>query len=71
MHSGIIAVFYFILTTVYQKYIIKKEKASKLVAGETCVVFISGVLGMYSIEYLDKGLLKKSQPGAFIGKPEF
>lgn len=71
MHSGIIAVFYFVLTTLYQKYIIKEKKAPKLIAGETCLVFASCVLGMYSIEYLDKGILKKSQPGAFIGKPEF
>ena len=71
MYSGIITFIFFVLAFLQQKYVTKQNKAVKILVTDSIVVFLSCILGMFFIEKLDKGFLKKSAPGAFIGNPEF
>lgn len=71
VHGGIIAFIYFLLSFLRDKYIVKQEKPIKSLVTDSVVVFTSTILGLFSIDKLDKGVLKKSAPTAFLGKPEF
>lgn len=69
--SGIIAIVYLILEILRQKYILKENKALKLLLTDAVVVLLSSAIGLYVIENLDKGVLNKSQPVAFVGLADF
>ena len=71
VHGGIIAFIYFLLAFLRDKYILKQEKPIKTLVTDSVVVFVSPILGLFSIDKLDKGVLKKPVPTAFLGKPEF
>ena len=71
VHSGIISLIYFLVTFLKQKYVVKKDKAVKHLLNDTVIVFVSAVLGEIAIQKMDSSLLGKSEPTAFLGKPEF
>lgn len=69
--SGIIAIVYLILEILRQKYILKEKKALKLLVTDAVVVLLSSAIGLYAIENLDKRVLNKQQPVAFVGSADF
>ena len=69
--SGIIAIIYLLLEIIRQKYILKENKALKLLVTDSVVVLLSSAIGLFAVENLDKGVLNKSSPTAFVGTPDF
>lgn len=71
VHSGIIAFIFFLIVFLRDKFIVKKERPIKVLVTDTVAVFASAIIGQYCIDKMDSGILKKSGPTAFLGKPEF
>lgn len=71
INAGIVSFIFFLLVFLRDKYITKKEGPIKNLVMDSLVVFISSILAEYSINHMDKGLLKPQAPRAFLGKPEF
>lgn len=69
--SGIIAIIYLILGILRQKYILKENKPLKTLVTDSVVVLLSSAIGLFAVENLDKGVLSKSSPTAFVGSPDF
>lgn len=72
--SIIISIIYFIATLTLNRFI-EDKKTLKVIAQESCLVFLSVLVGSYSIDFLGLATLVVQQKGrntaAFITKPEF
>lgn len=71
IHSGIITFIFFLIVFLRDKYITKNPRPIKVLVTDSVMVFTSAIIGQYSIEKMDKSVLKKGGPTAFLGKPEF
>lgn len=69
--SVAITLLYIVVEFLRQKFIFKHKKPLKELVTDGLVVLVSSVIGLYGIEYLDCGVLKKNTPSAFTGTPEF
>ncbi len=69
--SGVISIIYLIITFFRQKYVVKENKALKVLVTDAVMVFLSCSLGLFAIENLNNNLLNKSSPTAFVGAPDF
>jgi hypothetical protein len=72
--SIIVSIIYFIATLTLNRFI-EDKKTLKVIARESCLVFLSVLVGSYSIDFLGLASLVVQQKGgntvAFITKPQF
>ena len=70
-NAAAIALIYFIVKFAEIKYISKDNKPVKYLLRDTVVVFVSGLTGMYIINYFNVETVNNVAAGAFIGNPDF
>ena len=72
--SIIVSIIYFIATLTLNRFI-EDKKTLKVIAQESCLVFLSVLVGSYSVDFLGLATIAVKQKGgstaAFITKPEF
>lgn len=72
--SIIVSIIYFIATLTLNRFI-EEKKTLKIIARDSCLVFLSVLVGSYSIDFLGLASLVVQQKGgntaAFTTKPEF
>jgi hypothetical protein len=72
--SIIVSIIYFIATLTLNRFI-EDKKTLKVIAQDSCLVFLSVLVGSYSIDFLGLASIAVKQTGgntvAFITKPEF
>ena len=70
-YSLIISLIYITIKFIETKIILKNnDKSMKYLIKDTIIVYLSSFLGLYVVEQLNPGIIK-TEPGAFIDKPEF
>ena len=66
-----IAFVYFILKFIELRYIIKQPKAIKELIRDSIIVYVSSIIGLYTIEQFADTIIGSKTPPAMTGNPEF
>jgi len=67
----VIAVIFLILKFIEMKYILKEKKPLKTLFRDTVVVYISVVVGYYTLKQISSDIVDNSSPEVFTGNPGF
>ena len=67
----VIAVILLILKFIEMKYILKEKKPLKTLFRDTVVVYISVVVGYYTLKQISSDIVDNSSPEVFTGNPGF
>jgi len=67
----VIAIIYFLVKFAEIKVINKENTPIKFLIRDTVLVFVSGLTGMYVINYFNVETIKSTAAGAFTGNPDF
>tara|TARA_B100000424_G_C22925950_1_gene492651 strand:- start:449 stop:682 length:234 start_codon:yes stop_codon:yes gene_type:complete len=67
----VIAVIYLIFKFIEMKYILKENKPVKKLFRDTVIVYISVVVGYYTLNQISSDIIDSSSPEVFTGNPGF
>ena len=67
----VIAVIFLILKFIEMRYILKEKKPLKTLFRDTVVVYISVVVGYYTLNQISSDIVDNSSPEVFTGNPGF
>ena len=67
----VIAVIFLILKFIEMRYILKEKKPLKTLFRDTVVVYISVVVGYYTLKQISSDIVDNSSPEVFTGNPGF
>tara|TARA_B100001989_G_C24140228_1_gene269891 strand:- start:104 stop:337 length:234 start_codon:yes stop_codon:yes gene_type:complete len=67
----VIAVIFLIFKFIEMKYILKEKKPLKTLFRDTVVVYISVVVGYYTLNQISSDIVDNSSPEVFTGNPGF
>jgi len=69
--STTIAILYFLIKLLEQKFILKEVKPLKVLTRDTFVVYIASLMGMFILEQLSPLTDNSNVPNVFVNDPDF
>jgi hypothetical protein len=67
----VVSVIYLVFKFIEMKYILKENKPVKKLVRDTIIVYISVVIGYYTLSQISTGVIGNPVPEVFTGNPGF
>jgi len=67
----VVSVIFLVFKFIEMKYILKENKPVKKLVRDTVIVYISVVIGYYTLNQISTGVISNPAPEVFTGNPGF